>query len=436
MGIGLPNRKAVEESRNLCYLFDIPANYELEIKILKNELNTFNEKLRVINSLKSGIVELKARQKDILLKMKSLDKDIQNIEIAASLKQSAKKYQNSRKEYNKIQQEIFELEYINKQYKTNIENLEEKLYEIKKLNDIEPFYKQLVGYFPGQILKNQAEIEEFYEYMVGNRGKYFKFKIAEIEKQIKELNIKLKSLDQYIKHYSSVFKQTNILKDINKINDEKNLLYQQLDEVRGKIALYEEKPQTQMDINSLKQKILQEIQIKQDSFESNRKELNDIGQIFNSLVNAAYNEEGFLEFEINTGTKANDSTGRIKITCIIEDEESHGRHYMKVNMFDLTWLLYRIRKGSNNISFLIHDGSYSKPDRYAKAKLLKYVDAQLLLAKKGQYFITVNVDELEEKDLNEFEDNKKIIAKFRRGNNDAQRFLGMRISNKNNSEIE
>jgi uncharacterized protein YydD (DUF2326 family) len=430
MGIGLPQRNAADEARYLSYLFNIPANFETEIKIIKNKLKAVNEKLKVINALKNEIVELKTKQKDILAKMKTLDKDIQNVEIAETLKESAKKYRNFRKKYNEIQNEIFELEYINKQYKMNIEDLEEKLNEIKKLNDIEPFYTQLVGYFPKEIVKSQTEIEAFYIYMVENRGKYFKFKIAETERTIKELKIELKKLDEYIKHYSSVFKQTSLLKDINKINEEKNLLFKELDEVRGKIALYEEKSQTQTQINTLKQQILQEIQIKQDIFETKKEEIKEIGEIFNSLVNEAYNEEGLLEFEINTGTKLNDTTGRIKITCEIEDEGSHGRHYMKVNMFDLTWLLYRIKKGLTNILFLIHDGSYSKPDKYAKVKLLKYIDNELLKMNMGQYFITINIDELDENDLQEFDKSKKIVAKFRRGNNDTERFLGIRISNK------
>ncbi|WP_034659258.1 DUF2326 domain-containing protein, partial [Robertmurraya massiliosenegalensis] len=103
---------------------------------------------------------------------------------------------------------------------------------------------------------------------------------------------------------------------------------------------------------------------------------------------------------------------------------------MKVNMFDLTWLIYRIKKEMNNITFLVHDGSYSKPDKYAKAKLLKYVDGLLVKAKQGQYFVTVNIDELDKEDLKNLEEAGKIVAKFRRGNNDEKRFLGFRISNK------
>lgn len=430
MGIGLPRRKAVDEAKYLSYLFNLPTGFEEEINVIKNSLKTVNNKLKLINSLKNEIVELKAKQKDVFVKMKDIDEYIKNIEIVGSLKDSAKKYNTIRKNYNYIQNEIFELEHINKQYKLNIEDLEEKLNEIKKLNDIESFYKQLIGYFPNEISKNQSEIKAFYEYMVENRGNYFKYKILETEQSIKRLKGELKTLEQQIKHYSGVFKQSAILKDITKMNEEKNLLFQQLDEVRGKISLYEEKAQTNAEITTLKQKILREIQIKQDIFNEKKDELEEISVIFNTLVNEAYGEEGLLEFELNSGTNLNDSTGRIKVICEIEDEGSHGRHYMKVNMFDLTWLIYRIKKKMNNINFLIHDGSYSKPDKYAKAKLLKYVDDVLVRAKQGQYFVTVNIDELDEEDLKSFDVDGKIVAKFRRGNNDNERFLGFRISNK------
>ncbi|WP_019156784.1 hypothetical protein, partial [Robertmurraya massiliosenegalensis] len=331
LGIGLPRRKAIDEAKYLSYLFNLPTGFEEEINVIKNELKAVNDKLKLINSLKNEIVELKAKQKDILNKMKDIDKDIKNLEIVGSLKDSAKKYNDYRKEYNQIQNAIFELEHINKQYKLNIEDLEDKLNEIKKLNDIETFYKQLIGYFPNEISKNQSEIKAFYEYMVENRGNYFKFKIVETEQSIKRLKGELKILEQHIKHYSGVFKQTGILKDITKMNEEKNLLFQQLDEVRGKISLYEEKAQTNADITALKQKILREIQIKQDIFDGKKDELKEISEIFNALVNEAYGEEGLLEFELNSGTNLNDSTGRIKIICEIEDEGSHGRHYMKVS---------------------------------------------------------------------------------------------------------
>ncbi|OMD33747.1 DUF2326 domain-containing protein [Paenibacillus odorifer] len=142
----------------------------------------------------------------------------------------------------------------------------------------------------------------------------------------------------------------------------------------------------------------------------------------------AYGEIGILDFELNNNTGVNDSTGRIKIICKIEDEKSHGRLYMKINIFDLTWFIHGI-ENNKDINFLIHDGSYSKPDKYAKAKLLKYVDTKLKSIGKGQYFITLNVDELEKESIEDFDAMGAIVAKFRRGDDEVNRFFGFRYKN-------
>ncbi|MFA2757376.1 DUF2326 domain-containing protein [Bacillus paranthracis] len=151
--------------------------------------------------------------------------------------------------------------------------------------------------------------------------------------------------------------------------------------------------------------------------------------MFNKLVSEAYNETGLIEFELNNNTNVNDATGRIKITCKIDDEKSHGRHYMKVNMFDLSWLLHRLEESMERITFLIHDGSYSKPDRFAKTTLLKYVDDEMKKIERGQYFITINVDELADEVIGDFDKEGSIIAKLKRSKDNKDRFFGFRYTN-------
>ena len=98
---------------------------------------------------------------------------------------------------------------------------------------------------------------------------------------------------------------------------------------------------------------------------------------------------------------------------------------MKVNMFDLTWFIQRI-KDRNKINFLIHDGSYVKAtDKSAKFKLLKYVDDKLNEFSLGQYFVTLNVDEIEDNDLEFLKEDNKIIA-FLSKDRDEDRFMGIK----------
>lgn len=426
--IGLPNRKAILESSYLAYLFNLPFTFEKEIADVKNKQKELSKKITLINSLKNEIGTLKMNEKKIEKEIEDLDKMIKRVNLNEKFSNDANQYRENKSIYNKLQKEIFELEHIKKQYAKNINNLEEKLNEIKLLNDIEPFYKQLIDYFPESVRKNKDEIFTFYNFMVDNRGIYFNHKIEEVNH---EINVKTSELAEYSKVLENIsrnFSNTDIVVDISQISDEKSKKYEELAGIKLKIKLYEEKTTVNSEINKLKQEILRLIEIKQDLFKGFTEDINKIKKIFADLLWNAYQETGVLDFELNNNTGVNDSTGRIKMVCKIDDEKSHGRLYMKINIFDLTWFIRGI-ENKGNINFLFHDGSYSKPDKYAKAKLLMYVDSKLKKLGKGQYFITLNVDELEKESIDEFDKMRSIVAKLRRGDEEVNRFFGFRYMN-------
>lgn len=425
--ITLPNRNAMYQHMYLAYLFQLPYDYEQQIAKIKKRQKELNKKLNVIRSLKKEIESLKLEEKKIFKKLNNLDEQIKNVELTNKFAEDAEQYKKYKEKYNRLQGRIFDFEHIKKQYIRNIEGLEERLNEIKALNDIEPFWDQLIDYFPSKIKKNYKDIETFYDFMVDNRGKYFKHKIKEIDIELVKVKKELAEIERFMSLYSKSFKNSDIIFDITNINEEKSMLYDDLSKIRGKISIYEEKTQVTSEINKVKGNVLKQIEIKQDAFKNYKMEIETLKSLFNELVSAAYNETGILEFELNNNTGVNDTTGRIKISCRIDDEKSHGRLYMKVNMFDLTWFINGLEKNSK-IKFLIHDGSYSKPDKFAKGKLLNYVDSYLDDLGVGQYFITVNKDELSSEVIDQLNNKKSIIAKLQRGNEDKDRFFGFRYT--------
>ncbi|MER2192152.1 MAG: DUF2326 domain-containing protein [Solibacillus sp.] len=427
--IKLPNRNAMSEAMYFAYLFGLPYDFELDISKIKKEQKEINKKLTLINSLKTEIGDLKLKEEKIKKEINYLDEIIMNVKLTEKLKEDAIDYSFSKDEYNKVQNIIFELEHIKKQYEKNIYDLEEKAEEIKLLNDLEPFYKQLIGYFPKDIKKNYEEIQYFYDFMVDNRGEFFKHKIENIEDRIKKQTIKLNKIGNTLSKKSLAFINTDIISDFSRINEEKNEKFEELAEIRIKINLYQEKTETTTQINKLKTEVLRLTEIKQNIYANFQEKILGISELFNGFVKEAYNESGILEFELNNKTGINNATGRIEINCQIDDEKSHGRLYMKINMFDLTWFVNSLRSDQEKTPLLIHDGSYSKPDKNAKKRLLKYVDNLLKEIGKGQYFITVNIDELDQEVFSDFEKRGLIIAKLQRGNDDKDRFLGFRYKN-------
>ncbi len=425
--IGLPRRTAMYEAMYQAFLFNLPYDFEKEIQKMKKKQGEYTQKLAVINALKDEISDLKLREKKLTKEIDKLDEIIKNVKITKKFSKDAEEYQVYKTQYNEVQNSIFELQHIKKQYQNNIADLEAKLEEIKVINDIQPFYEQLIDYFPEKVKKNQEDIFSFYNFMVESRGKYFNHKIMEIDYDIQQKQKKLKSLSKVLENCTKSLKNTDIIADITQINNDKSTKYEELAQIRVKINLYQEKTDVNAEINKIKQDILKLIDIKLDIFKSYEQSITEIKELFNKLVYEVYEETGFLEIELNNNTGAKDTTGRIKINCKIEDEKSHGRLHMKINMFDLTWFLHELTN-RGKFNFLIHDGSYSKPDSFAKYKLLKYVDNELKTLKKGQYFITMNVDELESEAIEDFYKKECIVARLMRTESNSDRFFGFRYT--------
>lgn len=427
ISIGLPDRSALYEASYLAYLFGLPHDFEKEISKYKKKHRELNQKLSIIKSLKDEISDLKLREKRFVKEIQELDSIIQKVDLSKKFTKDAENYQVSKTEYNQLQNTLFELKHIKKQYQSNIQDLQMKLDEIRNMNDIKPFYEQLIGFFPEKIKKNQEDIEHFYSFMVESRGKYFSHKISEIDHQIEKNRKRIDELNKIIKRQSKTFKNTDIISDITKINDDKNLKFEELAQIRVKINMYQEKTNITAEINRLKQEVLRQIDMKLDIFKSYEEKIMEIKDTFNKLVTEAYDETGVFEIELVNDTALTASTGRVKINCSIDDEKSHGRLHMKINMFDLTWFLNGLND-RDNLTFLIHDGSYSKPNGDAKFKLLKYIDQELKLRRKGQYFVTINVNELDDSELIALEEEESIVARLIRTEDNKERFFGFRYT--------
>jgi uncharacterized protein YydD (DUF2326 family) len=427
INIGLPDRNAMYEASYLAYLFGLPHDFEKEISKYKKQHRELNQKLSIINSLRDEISELKLREKKLNKEIQELDTVIQKVNLSKQLSKDAENYQVSKTEYNQLQNTLFELQHIKKQYQSNIQDLQAKLNEIRLINDIKPFYEQLIGYFPEKVEKNQEDIEHFYSFMVESRGKYFSHKISEIDYQIEKKRKRIDELNRAIQRQAKSFRNTDIIADITKINEDKNIKFQELAQIRVKISIYQEKTNITAEINRIKQEILRQIDMKLDIFKSCENMIFENKEMFNKLVTKAYDETGVFEIELVNDTALNATTGRVKINCTIDDEKSHGRLHMKINMFDLTWLLNGLNY-RENLTFLIHDGSYSKPNGDAKFKLLKYIDQELKLREKGQYFATINVNELDDSEISELNDGKCIVARLIRTEDNKERFFGFRYT--------
>lgn len=423
----IPNRKAIEQYRNLAYLFQLPYTFEYEINNVKKPMVDIKKQISIIKSMKKNIDEFKIQGKKLKKEIIDLKKILSSMNIAKKYNDATQEYSEVKIKLEKVQKEIFRNEHIKKQYNKNIENLKEKNKQIKETINIKQFYEQMLKYFPKTIEKNYNEINIFYEFMVDNRGKFFYKKINDIENILENKYSEKRTILQELELKSQIFKNREIISDVTSISEEINDKVGELGEINAKISLYDSQKKLNQDINNIQQDVIRETNIRDDIYEGYKNCIENIIDLFNTLLYEVYKEQGILEFEYDNRISEK-TTGRIKINCKIEDEKSHGRLHMKINMFDLTWFINGLNEHRDNITFLIHDGSYSYPDREVKVKLLKYIDEKLNEIKKGQYIITLNVNEINEDDLKWFEQNSNVKVRLERTNDNSKRFFGFKYN--------
>lgn len=424
----LPNRNGLKQYILLNYLFTMPYLSELEIKSAKEVIDDLNNQIKLIESMSVNITYLKVSEEEIQKEIHELEKTIEHAKTGIRFNKSSTDYTVTKKELNHIQSKIFEYEHICRQYQVNIDNLQEKVTEIKQLENVEKFYQDLVGFFPNDIKENYSKVKEFYDFMVESRGDYFKDKISSMQLKLKRLYAKKQKLETELDESSKILKSEDYIKDISIVLDELRNKEVELAKIRVRINDYNKKNDIYEEINELQQDILRINSMKYDEFLSYKSRKENLQKIFNELMEVTYDQNGFLDFEYNNRISYSNTatTGRVKISCSIPDEKSHGRLHMKINMFDLTWFLNR-RINKLSINFLIHDGSYSNPDPHVKGALLRHLDRRLKNEHGGQYFVTLNKTELLPQDLATLDDTGAVVAKLDRLNNDQNRFFGFKF---------
>lgn len=423
--IGLSMRKATQISQCLEFLSLLPTHYEAEIRKLKNEQSDLEEDIKVIKTIAKDIVRLKSDKTKIEIEIKKIREMLDSIDVNDKIDYDEERYLQAKKRLKRVESQIFKNEFSKKQFEQNIDNLEQKHQKMRELVNLQGYYKQLLNYFPESLSKNYEEMEKFFAYMLENRGDYFKRRIKLLGEEATKLVEEKKRLQEIIAVSTQVFQNTQIVDDIHTINEQLNKEYERLADVNIKINKYNEINDIKIAINEKEKEILEKMLEYQKDYNQYADYVDNIQSHFTKLVDIAYSQEGELTYWYEDELKKRTPTGRIIISCKIDAENSHGRLYMKINMFDLALFLNRIDNQSG-CQILIHDGSYCKPSPDAKAKIISYVDEYLKEKNIGQYFITLNRTEIDYSDLESFKTKGMVIAEFDRVSGDSQSFFGFK----------
>lgn len=423
--ITLLNRKASHNFQCLNFLSLLPVNYEADISKLKGEQAALNAEINVIKAIAKDISKLKNDKIKLESEINRMKNMLDTINVSDKINYDEERYLLAKSKLKNIESEIFRKEFSKQQFEQNIEGLEQRHKKMQELINLAGYYKQLLSYFPEDLEKNYEEMEQFFSYMLENRGDYFKDRIKILEVDLEKLHINKKELQDIISESTRIFQNTQLVEDIHNINEQLNIEYQKLADVKVKIDKYNEIKKLNKELNEKGKEILERTLQYEKQYNLYEQNIDNIEQHFDKLTNVAYDESGDLTYSYENDVKKKSATGRIKISCQITDENSHGRLYMKINMFDLALFFNRVDNNAG-CQILIHDGSYCKPNPDAKAKIINYVDNYLKEKGRGQYFITLNKSEIGTKDITLMKKQGMIVAEFDRENQDINRFFGFK----------
>lgn len=421
--IGLLKRKALQVSKCLNFLSLLPLDYEEKINKLKNEQANLESEISVIKTIAKDIVKLRSDKIKIESDISRMKSMLNSIDVNEKIDYDENKYTEAKKKLKDIEVQIFKNDFSRKQFEQSIINLEQKHKKMQELVNLKDYYAQLLKYFPDDLAENYEQMEKFFGFMLENRGDYFKERIEELEQEAERLQVQKKQIQDVIATCTRIFQNTQIVDDIHNINEQLNEEYMKLADVKMKIEKFNEINELTKLSNEKGKEILEKTLEFEADYNNYSVNVNNIETHFGKLVQAAYEEDGILNYSYENDVKKRSNTGRIKIVCQIADENSHGRLYMKINMFDLALFLNRVDCDAGCM-LLVHDGSYCKPNPGAKANVINYVDDYLKKLGRGQYFITINKSEIGADDLTAFRKKRMVIAEFDREHGDEHRFFG------------
>ena len=424
-GIELQGRNAMKINQLLLFLSLMPSNYETVISSKKNDIKEIDSKLKTIKEIGNELAELKAKYGKTEQEISDLKRILNDANVSEKLNYDENQYYELKNALGAINVKIRKLQFAKKQLQSNVDDLKRNLEKIDEFIDLKNFYQKTIGYFSPAIEKNYEEMHDFYSFMLENRGAYTQKQLSDIDKNLAPLIVEQNNILANLKKNTEFAKNSSLVKDLQSISNQIAEKYKKIAEYRYKMDLYAGKGQLEKDKKQAKKSLDLLIAKLKSDYEKYSDNINNIIYHFTNLCRVSYDSEGMLKYHFVDDTKISSPTGRVKISCAIEDENAHGRYYMKINMFDVSLLFNRIDQ-SQGLTFLFHDGSFSKPAENVKKQFLLEVDRYLKKKGVGQYFVTVNVEEMDKELLDNLENNGCIVAKLKRTDDDSSRFMGVK----------
>ena len=295
---------------------------------------------------------------DLKLKIQRLEQNLSKFEVAED-------YHEVVKEADDLKLQIKTLDNKAATIKTAISNIEKSLDitpDIPKKR-IEQLYKEAMVSLSDAVVKQLAEVEEFNNKILDNRSQRLLKEKSDFEKRLHELETTSRKLGKLKDGKLEYLDSKSALDEFTKMNE-------QLKELKIKLDSIEKYRQLKQEYKSKSEELKREFSLENSKtteyLEKTRPLIENNILIFKALAEEFYeHKRAGIEVRINEGINKN----RFEIKAKIDDDKGDGVNDVKLFCFDWTLLL---AKHNHKMKFIFHDSRLlSEIDSRQQATLFK-----------------------------------------------------------------
>ncbi|MDP3066807.1 MAG: DUF2326 domain-containing protein [Methanobacteriaceae archaeon] len=306
----------------------------------------------------------------------------------------ADQYEDVEKQSNQLTLQIKDLWFQNFSDRKKVESYRDSFH----LNDdlsvrkVGRMYKELNELLAEKIEKTLEEAITFRKQIAQSRKDFLKTEINDLEDGTKKREVKIKELEERRAELFRFLEAKNAISDLSEAYLELSKKREEVNDLSGKIKLYQDLKKEEADLKQEEAKLYAEIV---SFIQKIQKSLSEFRQEFFNVHDAIYMENKDRSSFSLTANEKKDS--KINIDVSLPADLSKGKNQGRTLIYDLAILFHAIKKGVHAPRFLVHDGIFDGMDKAHFVHLYEYLEKLSNSGTKFQYLITLN----EEGTLNE-----------------------------------
>lgn len=363
-------------------------NYNLQLE--------FKKKVPAIKEVKD-LVQDTYGLRDISHAENEIDKlSIQVGKLEENIKQFklATQYKDVENQGNQLTLQIKELWFQNFSDRKKIESYQEsfRLSDDLNVKKVSRIYRELNNLLAEKIEKTLEEAVSFRKQVAQSRKDFLGDEINLLENNTKKREIEIKKLEERRAQLFKFLEAKNAISDLSEAYLELSKRREELNDLSGKIKLYQDLKREEADLKQEEARLYAEIV---SFIQQIQKSLSEFRKEFFKIHDAIYTEN--KEKSNFTLTPNENKDSKINIDVSLPADLSKGKNQGRTLIYDLAIVFHAIKKGIRCPRFLIHDGIFDGMDKAQFVHLYEYLETLSNEGTKFQYIITLN----EEGALNE-----------------------------------